>query len=181
MPSSSQFGPGPGSIMPRPKGPREAGLNAWTPPPLNHEMNGRHAATFPSFVVQQEPFFGARALLADGWDAGGESFDRIVTQMRLQRHVLLVAGALLLLPVPALAAAGHAAPKSPGVEEAILVAEIVLLVLVGRLIGEVMLRIGQPSIIGQLLAGVVLGPSIFGKVWPQAHNLIFPHDGSQKA
>ncbi|HEY1637233.1 MAG TPA: cation:proton antiporter, partial [Rhizomicrobium sp.] len=143
-------------------------------------MNGRRAATFPSFVVQQEPFFGARALLADGWDAGGESFDRIVTEMRLPRHVVLAAGALLLLPVAALAA-GHAAPRPPGVEEAILVAEIVLLVLVGRLLGELMLRIGQPSIIGQLLAGVVLGPSIFGKVWPQAHNLIFPHDGSQKA
>src|SRR4051812_7101869 len=136
------------------KGLRDAGLNAWTPPPLNHQMNGRRAATFPSFVVQQEPFFGARALLADGWDARGESFDRIVMEMRLPRHVLLVAGALLLLPVAA--AVGHAAPKSPGVEEAILVAEIVLLVLVGRLLGELMLRIGQPSIIGQLLAGVVL-------------------------
>jgi len=101
--------------------------------------------------------------------------------VRLPQRALLVAGALLLLPAAALAAVSHAASKPPGLEEAILVGEIVLLVLVGRLLGELMLRIGQPSIIGQLLAGVVLGPSFFGKLWPHAHDLIFPHDAGQKA
>src|SRR6185295_10211220 len=90
----------------------------------------------------------------------------------------LLAAALALLPAGALAA-GHGT-KTPGLEEAVLVAEIVLLVTVGRLLGELMLRIGQPSIIGQLLAGILLGPTVFGALWPQAHDLIFPHDAMQK-
>src|ERR1041385_3761526 len=49
------------------------------------------------------------------------------------------------------------------------------------LLGELMLRIGQPTIVGQLLAGVILGPSVFGRLWPHAHDLIFPHDPAQKA
>ena len=45
---------------------------------------------------------------------------------------------------------------------AIFAAELILLLFFGRLIGEGMARIGQPAIFGQLLAGVLLGPSIFG-------------------
>ncbi|MEO6848295.1 MAG: cation:proton antiporter [Chthoniobacterales bacterium] len=52
--------------------------------------------------------------------------------------------------------------------------QIALLVLVGRLFGEVMQRIQQPAVIGQLLAGILLGPSIFGAIWPSAQHFIFP-------
>ena len=64
--------------------------------------------------------------------------------------------------------------------ELLLLAQIVLLMLIGRGIGEVMQRFGQPAVIGQLLAGLILGPSLFGWVWPQAHDLIFPKDPAQK-
>lgn len=37
-----------------------------------------------------------------------------------------------------------------------------------------MSRLGQPAIFGQLLAGVVLGPSVFGAILPEIHQLIFP-------
>lgn len=57
---------------------------------------------------------------------------------------------------------------------AIFAAQLVLLLLVGRLIGEVMTRLGQPAIFGQLLAGVVLGPSVFGAVLPDLRQIIFP-------
>jgi Kef-type K+ transport system membrane component KefB/nucleotide-binding universal stress UspA family protein len=90
-------------------------------------------------------------------------------------------GAGLLLLVPALAMAATAAGKTPGADEAILVAEIVLLVLVGRLMSEAMLRIGQPAVIGLLLGGVLLGSSVFGALWPSAHDLIFPHEATTKA
>jgi Kef-type K+ transport system membrane component KefB len=36
-----------------------------------------------------------------------------------------------------------------------------------------MQRIGQPSVIGQLIAGIVLGPSVFGTIWPDAQHAIF--------
>ena len=39
---------------------------------------------------------------------------------------------------------------------AIFAAELILLLLVGRLLGEGLNRIGQPALFGQLLAGVLL-------------------------
>ena len=52
--------------------------------------------------------------------------------------------------------------------------QIMLLIVVGRLLGELMQRIGQPAVIGQLLAGILLGPSVFGALWPSAQHMIFP-------
>jgi K+:H+ antiporter len=57
---------------------------------------------------------------------------------------------------------------------AIFAAELILLLFFGRMLGEVMSRIGQPAIFGQLLAGVLLGPSVFGALIPEFRHLIFP-------
>ncbi|WP_245442922.1 cation:proton antiporter [Methylobacterium terrae] len=62
-----------------------------------------------------------------------------------------------------------------------LVVQIVLLLTVGRLLGEAMLRIGQPAVMGQLLAGILLGPSFLGAVWPDAQAWLFPPGRDQKA
>lgn len=53
-----------------------------------------------------------------------------------------------------------------------------LLVLVGmaRIAGSLMRRINLPSVIGQLAAGVILGPSIFGRVWPAGFDWFLPED-----
>ena len=64
---------------------------------------------------------------------------------------------------------------------AIFVAELILLLLVGRLLGEGMSRIGQPALFGQLLAGVLLGPSVFGMLLPQWHAVVFPDNKTLKA
>jgi Kef-type K+ transport system membrane component KefB/nucleotide-binding universal stress UspA family protein len=68
-----------------------------------------------------------------------------------------------------------------GPRDAILIAEIALLMLVGRGLGEVMQRFGQPGVIGQLLAGLLLGPSLFGWIWPEAHAAIFPNTPEQRS
>jgi Kef-type K+ transport system membrane component KefB/nucleotide-binding universal stress UspA family protein len=88
-----------------------------------------------------------------------------------------------------LAVTAHAAAQSKGASggglggtgEIILIAQVALLLLVGRGLGEIMQRFGQPAVIGQLLAGLILGPSLFGWVWPEAHNLIFPKSAEQKS
>jgi Kef-type K+ transport system membrane component KefB/nucleotide-binding universal stress UspA family protein len=51
-----------------------------------------------------------------------------------------------------------------------------LLVLVGmaRICGSLMRRINLPSVIGQLAAGVILGPSIFGRVWSDGFDWFLP-------
>ena len=57
---------------------------------------------------------------------------------------------------------------------AIFAAELILLLLFGRLLGEGMTRIGQPALFGQLLAGVLLGPSVFGLLLPDLRPLSSP-------
>jgi Kef-type K+ transport system membrane component KefB/nucleotide-binding universal stress UspA family protein len=75
--------------------------------------------------------------------------------------------------------AGNGASSS-GKSEALLVAEVLLLLVVGRLLGEGMQRIGQPALMGTLLAGIILGPSLFGWLWPGAQHFLFPKDEAQK-
>src|SRR3954464_310068 len=47
--------------------------------------------------------------------------------------------------------------------------------------GEAMQRIGQPAVMGQLLAGLLLGPSILGALWPEAQQALFPSSREQKS
>ncbi|MGP0091338.1 MAG: cation:proton antiporter [Xanthobacteraceae bacterium] len=84
----------------------------------------------------------------------------------------------LALTCVAGAAAGEATPK--GGSEAILLAQVLLLILLGRGLGEAMLRIGQPAVMGQLLAGILLGPSVLGSLWPAAQQALFPIAPEQK-
>ena len=67
------------------------------------------------------------------------------------------------------ATAGHSDQRAM-----IFLTQIMLLIVAGRLLGELMQRIGQPAVIGQLLAGIILGPSVFGALWPEARQMIFP-------
>src|SRR6516225_8776794 len=98
-------------------------------------------------------------------------------QWSLLRPVGLVPAALVLTTMAASAEGG----KSAGPSEFLLVTQIVLLIAVGRGLGELMQRIGQPSVIGELLCGLILGPSLFGWVWPEAQHAIFPPSPEQKA
>src|SRR5882757_7421206 len=84
-------------------------------------------------------------------------------------------GCLLATPAFAAEAPKHLAP------EATLILQIVLLILVGRLIGEIMARMGQPSVMGQLLGGILLGPSVLGMFLPSLQHQLFPPSGDQKA
>src|ERR1700757_1938679 len=68
-----------------------------------------------------------------------------------------------------------------GPSEALFIAQLVVLLLVGRLLGEAMQRVGQPAVMGQLLAGVLLGPSVLGVVWPEGQQALFPVGREQKA
>jgi Kef-type K+ transport system membrane component KefB/nucleotide-binding universal stress UspA family protein len=83
---------------------------------------------------------------------------------------------LLLLAGRAFAAEGG---KSPS--EALFLAQLVVLMAAGRLMGEAMQRIGQPAVMGQLLAGLMLGPSVFGVIWPEGQHALFPSSPEQKS
>ncbi|HVX80762.1 MAG TPA: cation:proton antiporter [Devosiaceae bacterium] len=68
-----------------------------------------------------------------------------------------------------------------GSSEALLLAQVLILVLFGRVLGEVMYRLGQPTIIGQILAGILLGPTVLGSLFPALEDMIFPRSGEQAA
>ena len=55
-----------------------------------------------------------------------------------------------------------------------LLAQIAAVILVSRVIGVVMRWLGQPMVIAEMLAGIALGPSLFGLLWPDAFNALFP-------
>ena len=53
--------------------------------------------------------------------------------------------------------------------------QLLVLVVAARAAGYGMRRVGLPSVIGHLAAGVVLGPSVFGQVWPSGFDWFLPH------
>lgn len=57
---------------------------------------------------------------------------------------------------------------------AVFIAELIALLICGRVLGEIFNRVGQPSIFGQLLAGVLLGPSVLGALLPAWQKSLFP-------
>ena len=59
------------------------------------------------------------------------------------------------------------------------VIQVVIIVAVSRIIGMIARRLGQPLVIAEVVAGIVLGPSLFGLLWPEAFGRIFPADSQQ--
>ena len=51
------------------------------------------------------------------------------------------------------------------------------LLVAAQLFGAWMVRWKQPAVIGEILAGVVLGPTVLGALWPAAERALFPSDG----
>jgi Kef-type K+ transport system membrane component KefB len=44
------------------------------------------------------------------------------------------------------------------------------------LAGRSVARLGQPRVIGEIAAGILLGPTLLGAVWPGAFQWLFPHE-----
>ena len=57
---------------------------------------------------------------------------------------------------------------------AILLAQIITIIIVARFFGWVFRKIGQPSVIGEIIAGIVLGPSLLGLYFPEFSLDLFP-------
>ena len=68
-----------------------------------------------------------------------------------------------------------------GASVAVFIAQLVVLLSCGRLAGELMQRVGQPAVTGQIIAGVLLGPSVLGALAPQWWHGLFPAVAQQQA
>src|SRR5436190_23229716 len=94
---------------------------------------------------------------------------------------VLAAAALLITSALTAAWGAGSGEAGHGPSEATFIVQLVALMLVGRLLGEILLRLRQPAVMGQLMAGLVLGPSILGALFPEAQHALFPAAKEQKA
>ena len=57
--------------------------------------------------------------------------------------------------------------------------QIAVILAACRLVGIVARKLGQPQVVAEMIAGVCLGPSLFGLLAPEWQKLLFPWDSTQ--
>jgi len=57
---------------------------------------------------------------------------------------------------------------------ALLLAQIVTIIFVARIFGWICIKIKQPAVIGEMIAGIVMGPSLIGMYFPEFSAALFP-------
>ena len=65
--------------------------------------------------------------------------------------------------------------NNAGVEAAMLrvIIQLVAIIAVARISGNLFRRMGQPSVCGEIAAGLILGPSLFGRFFPALFTSVF--------
>ncbi len=100
-------------------------------------------------------------------------------------YVLMIVAAILAflairhfgeaLPAPAGAQAGETV-KAGGKGDVLfhVLLALAAVIVVGRLVAVAFKYVGQPPVIGEVLAGILLGPSLLGYLWPAATAYLLP-------
>jgi Kef-type K+ transport system membrane component KefB len=57
---------------------------------------------------------------------------------------------------------------------AILLAQVATIILVARFFGYIFKKVGQPTVVGEIIAGIVLGPSLLASYFPEFSAVLFP-------
>src|SRR5437879_11455337 len=101
-------------------------------------------------------------------------YNALPARPRLVSMVILVAA---LVPDAAAAAAPTpASARSPEETFGRLMLAIAAAILAARLLGALVRRLWQPRVMGEVVAGLLLGPTLLGRVWPGAAGYLFPSD-----
>lgn len=69
---------------------------------------------------------------------------------------------------------GQKAPRQSGVVLMHVLLALVVIILCARGLGAVFQRLNQPPVVGEMIAGILLGPSLLGRVAPTASAFILP-------
>lgn len=59
---------------------------------------------------------------------------------------------------------------------AILIIQIVSIIVISRIFSFIFNKIGQPTVIGEIIAGIILGPSVVGLFFPEVSGFLFPKE-----
>jgi Kef-type K+ transport system membrane component KefB len=57
---------------------------------------------------------------------------------------------------------------------AVLLLQIIVIIFFARIFGFLFKKIRQPAVIGEIVAGIILGPSILGLFFPEVNHFLFP-------
>ena len=57
-----------------------------------------------------------------------------------------------------------------------LLLQVIVIMVATRTVGTLFAWFGQPPVIGEMAAGILLGPSLLGWLWPQAFSFVFPQE-----
>ncbi|TAF67876.1 MAG: cation:proton antiporter [Cytophagales bacterium] len=60
----------------------------------------------------------------------------------------------------------------------ILLLQVSIMLLLGKILGELFKKLKQPAVVGEILAGLILGPTILGALAPEVSNYLFPATGN---
>jgi len=60
-----------------------------------------------------------------------------------------------------------------------IIIQLILIVGCAKAAGLLFRRIGQPQVCGEIAAGIILGPSFFGALWPHAQQMVFNPSASE--
>src|SRR5688500_3666977 len=60
---------------------------------------------------------------------------------------------------------------------ALLLLQLVVVLVAAHLGGALAARVGQPRVVGEMAAGIALGPTLLGALAPNAAAVVFPADG----
>src|SRR6267154_6891011 len=58
------------------------------------------------------------------------------------------------------------APMKPFELSVLFFLQLAAILVVCRIVSSIVTRLGQPPVVGEMIAGVCLGPSLFGYFWP---------------
>ncbi len=61
----------------------------------------------------------------------------------------------------------------------LVIVQLAVIIGIARLAGNLARRLGHPMVVGEIIAGLILGPSFLGRIFPEASAALFPDSTSQ--
>lgn len=55
---------------------------------------------------------------------------------------------------------------------------LTVIMITARVLGAIFARLHQPAVIGEVVGGILLGPSLLGRLWPEAAAVLFPAEAA---
>jgi Kef-type K+ transport system membrane component KefB len=66
------------------------------------------------------------------------------------------------------------ATEKPRQPLSVLLLQVIVVILAAKVCGTLSVKLGQPAVIGEIVAGLMLGPSLLGALLPAAQSFLFP-------